>query len=454
MTAERLSAEDILALLRPLVVVVDRHGLIVDVRGGAGGFLGWRPADFRDRNVLDFVVDREVDQVATYFVRTTDDRVRSVPMPMPFRVQLRGADGREHEVDAIPTGSVREGETEGWVVLLVPLALQSSTTRSLNAELAGRPRAEVRQRLTEELAYDNSWGRLVWYFVDLSNTEIGPILTSPRGEPDVAGAFGAALADGWMPWKSPPDGFASDLPSTTYFAPEVAPHGLPDALYAKLRSAGWTRLFSVPVDLDGEVLGVYLALGRIPADDDRVVRTNSDQRIASLLDVTRLLIVRWRNQDQLVRAATSDSLTGVANREVLQAAIESAEPPFAVLYVDIDSFKDVNDRWGHAIGDQVLVEMARRIERSCDPDDLVARFGGDEFVVLLRDIDADTAARVGQRIVRAGAEPLSIGTGPERVTLSVGLTSSIDVAGIDVVDAADRAMLAAKRQGRNRLVSG
>lgn len=454
MDSARLTAEEILAHVRAMIVVVDGEGAILDVRGGAGGFLGWRTADLRNQNVLDFVVDDEVEEVASYFTWVSADRVRTVPMPMPFRVLLRGADGTAHEVDVIPTGCVEDGETWGWVVLLVPLVLQSSASRSLNAELAGRPRTEVRQRLTEELAYDNSWGRLVWYFVDLSHPEIGPTLTAPRDEPDVAGAFGAALSEGWEPWTSEPDGFASDLPSTTYFAREMPPHDLPGALYVKLRSAGWTRLFSVPVDLDGEIVGVYLALGRIPAADDRVVRTNSDQRISSLLDVTRLLIGRWRTQDRLVLAATSDSLTGVANREAFNDAIATVEDPYAVLYVDVDSFKEINDRWGHAVGDQVLIDVARRIERSCDPDDLVARFGGDEFVVLLRDIDADTARRVGERIIAASSERLRDGVGPERVTLSVGLAVGGGAGAADAVDAADRAMLIAKREGRNRLVIG
>ena len=454
MRSDSISADAILDKVRPVVLVVDALGNLIEARGGAGGFIGWKLEDLRGRNVLDFVAPDQLDEVATYFADMAAEGVRSVPMPMPFRVSLVGANGESELVDVIPTGCVEDGETWGWVVVLVPLALQSSPSRSLNAELSGRGRDEVRQWLTEELAYDNSWGRLVWYLVDLTDPETGPVLTAPRSEPGAAATLRAAIGDGWAPWEAAGDGYASDLTSTTFFAAGREPDAIPAALYADLRSSGWTRLTSIPVELRGETVATYLSLARTPPEDDLVVRTNSDQRISSLLDVTRLLIQRWRNQDRLVLAATSDSLTGVANRDAFVEALDRTDGPYALLYIDIDRFKDVNDRWGHAVGDQVLTEIARRISRSCHPDDLVARFGGDEFVVLLHGVDEATAADVGKRVLTTAAAPLHLTEGPEHVTLSVGMVhaDSLFATG-DPIDAADRAMLTAKRQGRARIVS-
>lgn len=452
MQSDAIDADAILEMVRPAILVISADGEILDARGCAGGFLGWKPSDLAGRGVFDFVAADHVDDVATYFAKLADEGfVRSVPMPMPFRVHIVSAVGDSELVDVVPTGCVESGETWGWVVVLTPLGMQSSPTRSLIAELSGRPRAEVRERLTEELAYDNSWGRLVWYFVDLNDPDTGPTLTEPRGEPDAAAALRSAIAAGWMPWACEADGFASDVPSTTFFAPSVTPRHIPSELHAVLHDAGWTRLFGVPVELEGEMVGIYLALARTPPQDDLAVRTNSDQRISSLLDVTRLLIQRWRDQDRLVLAATSDSLTGVANREVFLEALAAADGPYAVLYVDIDRFKDVNDRWGHAVGDRVLVELAQRISRSVAPGDLVARFGGDEFVVLLDGIDADTAVTVGERVLAAASAPLLLERGPDRVTISIGLADA--GAGDDPIDAADRAMLTAKRLGRGRVVT-
>jgi diguanylate cyclase (GGDEF)-like protein len=128
-----------------------------------------------------------------------------------------------------------------------------------------------------------------------------------------------------------------------------------------------------------------------------------------------------------------------------------ADHPVAVLYIDVDRFKEVNDRWGHAVGDRVLAQLAERIERSCRPRDVVARFGGDEFVVLLRDVDQAGAERIGERIVAAAGAPLELPDGPERVTLSIGLAPVCS--DTDPVDVADRAMMSAKRLGRDRLVT-
>lgn len=448
-----MEPDRILTHLRLWVLVVDGLGTLLDVRGGAGELFGHRPADMIGRNVLDFVAPSQQASVATYFIEEAGQTLRTVPMPMPFRTVVVDAAGDEHDVDVVPTGVVGDGgEIDGWVVAVVPLALQSSPSRSLNAELSGLSRAEVRQRLTEELDYPNHLGTLLWFHVDLAFGP-RPELTPPRNDPGVGPLLASAIGDGWTPWALPDDVGDRRPLGHVLVGAGVPPVDLPPAVHEALAVIDGNRLSWIPVELDGETVCGYLEVARFPAADDDAVRTNAIARVTSLVDVTRMLTSRWRDQDRLLLAATRDSLTGLANRDSFRDALTDVAPDgsVAVLYIDVDRFKGVNDRFGHAVGDRVLAELAERIEAVCRPGDVVSRFGGDEFVVLLRDVDHSEARRIGERIIATAGHPFMLPDGPERVTLSVGLAPMS--AGTDPVDVADQAMMTAKRQGRDRLVS-
>jgi diguanylate cyclase (GGDEF)-like protein len=133
--------------------------------------------------------------------------------------------------------------------------------------------------------------------------------------------------------------------------------------------------------------------------------------------------------------------------------------PLSLLFCDIDHFKKVNDTYGHATGDKVLVAVARAIETSARQLDVVGRYGGEEFVMVLPDTQSKGAMVVAERI-RASVEGLAFSIGndhPMRVTISVGVAThgeawmSGNVG--DLLAAADAALYAAKRGGRNRSVA-
>jgi diguanylate cyclase (GGDEF)-like protein len=159
--------------------------------------------------------------------------------------------------------------------------------------------------------------------------------------------------------------------------------------------------------------------------------------------------------------ATYDPLTALLNRRGFTQVASDAwqhwrryRRPLSVLLLDIDHFKTINDRHGHAVGDTVLAEFAALLGRTVRATDSVARIGGEEFVVLLRETDVEGAEILGERLRRAVAEDLATAAGlPGRITTSIGVAApaATDRDLADAVERADRALYAAKSSGRNRV---
>jgi diguanylate cyclase (GGDEF)-like protein len=154
--------------------------------------------------------------------------------------------------------------------------------------------------------------------------------------------------------------------------------------------------------------------------------------------------------------ATTDQLTGLANRrrfhERWHAALRETVGPTALLYLDLDGFKPVNDTLGHEAGDAVLVAVADRLRAVVRAGDVVARLGGDEFAVVMPWTDDHSARALAQRIVDALAEPFDTATRPVFIGASVGVVVAPQGADPDgELRRADTAMYAAKAAGRNRV---
>ncbi len=173
--------------------------------------------------------------------------------------------------------------------------------------------------------------------------------------------------------------------------------------------------------------------------------------------IARDATVRKLHEDQLEHQATHDPLTGLANRklfdELLVRAVfrsERSRRAIAVLYMDLDGFKDVNDVFGHQAGDRVLSETSRRLESVIRPGDIVARLGGDEFVVLCENlVTPDDAEKIATRIVQAVGKPIPVAAGVATVTASVGIAlGSLGESAASIVARADEAMYRTKQDGK------
>jgi diguanylate cyclase (GGDEF)-like protein len=200
-----------------------------------------------------------------------------------------------------------------------------------------------------------------------------------------------------------------------------------------------------------------LATGEL---DHRVVIDRADELGELAVSFNSMADAIAGSQRSLTREANTDSLSGLPNRAAFGARLQTTlartdrrSGKQAVLFVDLDDFKDVNDTLGHAAGDQLLRVVAERLSEAIRPGDLVARLGGDEFAILLDGLpDQGLAVTVAQRVVVAVAVPVKIGEHSVGVGASVGLAMRHRHSTVDgLMREADVAMYAAKGKGKNRV---
>jgi diguanylate cyclase (GGDEF)-like protein len=179
-----------------------------------------------------------------------------------------------------------------------------------------------------------------------------------------------------------------------------------------------------------------------------------------IMERNRRLIEQGEN---LTEIANRDALTGVLNRGAIMRAVEWAlteasvtQKPLGIIMADIDHFKSINDNLGHGAGDSALKEFTRRLSRAVRQTDQVGRYGGEEFLIIAAGpLTHDTLGKAAERLRQAvAATPFDLGSEARAITASFGaaIATGINETAPDVIDAADRALYAAKNSGRNRVV--
>jgi diguanylate cyclase (GGDEF)-like protein/PAS domain S-box-containing protein len=244
------------------------------------------------------------------------------------------------------------------------------------------------------------------------------------------------------------------------------PVWLPDVLSSDVfqrrpqaEKAGIHAAFGAPITLGQEAKGVIILFSRCMQPPDQELIT----AMSDLGSQIGQFMLRQQAEEQLFRNVFYDELTGLPSRVLfkdrlateLSQARRYPEKQFAVLFMDVDRFKHINDTLGYTVGDQVLVAVARRLEECLRPEDVLARFSEDDFIVLLKNIaEIGHAMQVAQRIHQALKEPLRLHGQEVFVTLSIGITHNL--AGYanadDMLRDADMAMHRAKELGKDRCV--
>ena len=321
------------------------------------------------------------------------------------------------------------------VTLVVVFGLASVPANELRRETAEHERARARaDRLTQTVAAREAWWRSV-----IEHTSDPIIVFDDAWQMEFASpAFEAML--GYATGELASMGMASAVAHTDdfdalRFSAESAHAGLPPArTTCRLRAT------------DGTWRDVEVTFAKINGPE-------RDNMVASLHDVTE----RVAAEAALTHQATHDALTALSNRFALYEALRTCvgvagrnDDQLAVLVIDLENFKEVNDTFGHAVGDELLVEVAHRLTSTLRAADVIARLGGDEFAaVLATDGDPEGAVVAASRLSRALDNPVVLSGQPYWLHTSIGVacfpSHAVEAEGL--VQRADRAMYEAKRAG-------
>lgn len=435
------------------VTVLDRHGQVKDSTGLFAGVLTDRVESWKGLVDLLHPADRDA-AVERWHAVLDDPRVESRDV---FRT--RSADGHYELIEYSAANLLDDPAIEGMVI----------TTRNVTAvkqaEELLADEADLLELIAQDAPPEETLPAICRMVEHHSEGSSGILLLARNRHHVIAGAPGSIPPDivreierSSLDSASGPCAASMELRE-----PVVLSSFGPDNTYADelelLRAHGIESGWASPIveNHRNEVLGtilVYHEQARDPTSHEREV-------VAVASHLASIAIDRSRAQRELFYQARHHQLTGLPNRtsiiEMLDGALRRAHTnhsKLAVMFVDLDRFKVVNDSLGHAAGDKLLVRFGARLKNLVRPTDYVGHFGADEFVVVLEDIaDVEDVRFVSNRLDLALSEPFSIEEGEIFLSASVGV--AVSYGGQDASDTllqhADAAMYQAKSLGRDRL---
>ena len=295
-------------------------------------------------------------------------------------------------------------------------------------------------------------GAHVYLAIAMPDGSLQELFQGPGGDRLLGGAEPDAEMENWDAAVHPDDRTAYDAFNIALGRGEDA-----EVMYRLIGADGITRWVHDRAAARPRTDGTYEVSGIVSDVTERRRLEDDLRRSMHEMQHAHLELERARAEAEL-RAGT-DELTGTFNRrhfvQIATEALESDAGRCALLLLDADHFKQINDAYGHAVGDAVLVGLANRLRSGLEPGDCLARWGGEEFAVLLRDVGSDRKlTRRAERLRRAVSRtPVTHEAVRLHLTISIGgaLASTDNVSLDDLVDKADGCLYAAKYQGRNRV---
>lgn len=418
---------DELDLLPVGVAHVDHALTIVRANRMLGLLLGLPATDVLGRSLFDFAVG-DLDRYAAMFDFGTGYRALMGPVPVDYRY----ADGSVRHSALWALNHLDDPDVGAMVCTFVPEDTTGGLSAALTSVAEGDEVDDTLSLLSAALAGNPFESRGCWLVREAASRRLA-------GDDDLVDAVRAALAQPGSWWHAARCGHLVTCDDTRQG----------DEYDRMLAAAGVAAWWAVPCrDLeDAEAAIVVLR------DEVGPISPLQREQLDQLVTTAGLAFERSSMHAQLAHAAFHDPLTGLANRGRFFQRDDTTLPSgAALLYVDLDRFKPVNDELGHTAGDLVLVTVADRIRRAVRPSDRLTRFGGDEFVVECTGVATDSeAVDIAERIIAAVQEPIRLDLAEIRVGASVGIARTDEpVAVDDLLDRSDAALLAAKAAGKGR----
>lgn len=413
----------------PLMVVAP-DGTFKYASGLVGRVLGWTAEQLVGRNMAEFLAPDQLEAAIEVISEIEQVDRGGAGVPMVFAIRRPSGEPTWVEIGAMPLLDV--AGVNGIVLRLRPWDAQQHLDAYFAALLADAPLDDVLAPLVRSIgALLEADAVAVSYGYDGS----GFAGVVGCGFGDVQPLRGPAL------WEMCSSGTAHRLPVEV--ATELGSDGLDDVAGLE---ACWIAEVPGGQGLAPAVLSLWRAAPGPPLAGHR-------HGLERVLRFVQLALVRTAEHERLQHLAAHDPLTGVANhgefRDRLARALAIGERDFAVAFCDLDRFKPVNDTYGHRVGDQVLVQVVERMRSALRAGDELARVGGDEFTVLMRNVPTPEAARdVAERLVAAMRAPFDADGHQVELSLSVGVALADSVRSADeLVASADTALYSVKRTG-------